>query len=255
MFAMTALRRIALTTVAAPLALALAACGSDEQAADGPPTGEPIAEVEAPEGTTWAETVTVTPEDGYRIGNPDAPLKLVEYASHTCPGCAAFSTAGAAELDEYVETGVVSYEIRNQVHNALDLTLAMLMRCGEPETFHPLANQVWANLESIMNRAQQNEAALNQAMQTQDNTRFQRIADAAGLLDFFAARGISRDQAMQCLADPALGEAILQRSAEQSEELDVTGTPTFFLNGSLVELSPGPTWPQVESALQNAGAR
>jgi protein-disulfide isomerase len=92
-------------------------------------------------------------------------------------------------------------------------------------------------------------------MQTQDNTRFQRIADAAGLLDFFAARGISRDQAMQCLADPALGEAILQRSAEQSEELDVTGTPTFFLNGSLVELSPGPTWPQVESALQNAGAR
>ena len=78
---MTPLRRIALTAVAAPLALALAACGSDEQAAEGPPTGEPIAHVAPPAGTSWAETATVTPEDGYRIGNPDAPLKLVEYAS------------------------------------------------------------------------------------------------------------------------------------------------------------------------------
>ena len=249
---MTPLRRIALTAVAAPLALALAACGSDEQAAEGPPTGEPIAHVAPPAGTSWAETATVTPEDGYRIGNPDAPLKLVEYASHTCPACAAFSTSGAAALDRYVETGVVSYEIRNQVHNALDLTLAMLARCGEPATFHPLANQVWANLPEVMNRAQQNEAALNQAMQAQDNTRFQRIADAAGLLDFFAARGISRDQAMQCLADPALGEAILERSSSQSEELDVTGTPTFFLNGRKLEETH---WEALEPILQNAGAR
>ena len=217
---MTPLRRIALTAVAAPLALALAACGSDEQAAEGPPTGEPIAHVAPPAGTSWAETATVTPEDGYRIGNPDAPLKLVEYASHTCPACAAFSTSGAAALDRYVETGVVSYEIRNQVHNALDLTLAMLARCGEPATFHPLANQVWANLPEVMNRAQQNEAALNQAM--------------------------------QCLADPALGEAILERSSSQSEELDVTGTPTFFLNGRKLEEN---NWEALEPILQNAGAR
>ncbi|MXP42635.1 thioredoxin domain-containing protein [Altererythrobacter soli] len=249
---MTALRRIALTAVAAPLALALAACGSDEQATEGAPKGEPIAAVPAPAGTSWVETAAVTPEDGYRIGNPDAPLKLVEYASHTCPACAAFSTSAVAELDEYVAKGVVSYEIRNQVHNALDLTLAMLMRCGAPETFHPLANQVWANLDQVMNTAQQNEAALNQAMQAQDATRFQKIADAAGLLDFFAARGISRDQAMQCLADPAKGEAILQRSQAQSEELEVTGTPTFFLNGSKLE---GSNWAEIEPILQNAGAR
>ena len=250
---MTALRRITLTALAGPLALALAACGSDEQGAAGdPPTGEPIAHIEAPDGANWAEIAAVTPEDGYRIGNPDAPLKLVEYASHTCPACANFSTTASADLDRYVETGVVSYEIRNQIHNALDLTIAMLVRCGEPATFHPLANQVWANLNEVMNQAQQNEAALNQAMQSQDNTRFQRIADAAGLLDFFAARGISRDQALQCLADPAKGEAILERSNTQSQELGVTGTPTFFLNGSRLQVS---NWADLEPALQAAGAR
>ena len=246
------LRRLAFAAVAAPLTLALAACGSDEQAAGGPPTGEPIAHVPAPQGSSWVETTTVTPEDGYMIGNPNAPLKLLEYASHTCPACANFSTTAVAELDEYVESGVVSYEIRNQVHNAIDLTLAMLVRCGDPATFHPLANQVWANLPAVMERAQQDPEALNQAMQAQNDARFQRIAEAAGLLEFFAARGISRDQAMQCLADPSAGEAILERSGTQSEELDVTGTPTFFLNGQKLEAT---SWTDLEPLLQNAGAR
>ena len=249
---MTPLRRIALTAVAAPLALALAACGSDEQAAEGPPTGEPIAHVAPPAGTSWAETATVTPEDGYRIGNPDAPLKLVEYASHTCPACAAFSTSGAAALDRYVETGVVSYEIRNQVHNALDLTLAMLARCGEPATFHPLANQAWGQFDSLMQTVQAGGAALDAAGQQPPATRLQAIGEAAGLLDFFAARGISRDQAMTCLADTDKAQQVAENSQTQSEELAITGTPTFFLNGNRVE---GTNWASVEAALQQAGAR
>ena len=246
---MPTIRRLAFIAIAAPLALALAACGSDEE---GPVTGEPIAPIAAPAGTSWVETAAVTPEGGVRIGNPEAPLKLVEYASHTCPACAAFSTTGAPELDEYVEKGIVSYEIRNQIHNPLDLTLAMLMRCGEPSAFHPLANQAWANLPEIMNRAQQDPAALNAAMQAPETARFQRIAETAGLLEFFAARGVSRDQAMQCLADVQQARQIAENSATQSEELDVTGTPTFFLNGRKLDST---SWAEVEAALQTAGAR
>jgi protein-disulfide isomerase len=90
-------------------------------------------------------------------------------------------------------------------------------------------------------------------MQGPPEQRFQTIAQAAGFLDFFAARGISRDQAMQCLADPAAGEAIANRSQTQSEELDVTGTPTFFLNGRKLDDVVG--WGELEPILQNAGAR
>ena len=60
-------------------------------------------------------------------------------------------------------------------------------------------------------------------------------ADAAGLLDFFAARGVSRDKATQCLGDTAKAESILNASNTQSEELGVTGTPTFFLNGAKLD--------------------
>src|SRR5690606_8956683 len=123
---MLSLRRTAPAFCAAPLVLALAACGSESETEAGLPTGEPIAAIPAPEGQSWTETAAVTPEGGYVVGNPDAPLKLVEYASHTCPACAAFSTDSAGNIDGYIASGVVSYEIRNQIHNAIDLTLAML---------------------------------------------------------------------------------------------------------------------------------
>lgn len=243
---MLSFHRIALAALAAPLALALAACGSDEEA---PVQGEPIAPIEAPPGQSWVETAAVTPEGGYRIGNPDAPLKLVEYASHSCGACAAFSQESAPKLDEYVAKGTVSYEIRNQVHDAMDLTIALLARCGSPEAFHPLANQAWGNFQQIMQGAQ---PALEAAARVPEAQRFQTIAETSGLLDFFAARGISRDQAMQCLADTEKAQQIVDASQTQSDELEITGTPTFILNGAKVE---GTNWASVEAALQAAGAR
>jgi protein-disulfide isomerase len=230
--------------------LALAACG--DSADDGAPSGEPVAPVAAPAGASWVETAVVTPEGGYRIGNPDAPIKLVEYASHTCSHCATFSQEGAPKLEEYVEKGVVSYELRNQIHDPIDLTIALLARCGTPQSFHPLANQAWQNFESLMTTVQANGAALQQAQSAPPAQRFQAIAEAAGLLDFFAARGISRDQALQCLADTAKAQQIAETSQTQSDELEITGTPTFILNGAKVE---GTNWVSVEAALQAAGAR
>ena len=246
---MSRLRQTLLAAAAAPLVLALAACGSDEDATT---SSEAIAPIAAPAGQSWVQTAAVTPEGGNVVGNPDAPIKLVEYASHTCPACAQFSQQSTGAIDKYIERGVVSYEIRNQVHNPIDLTLAMLVRCGDPTAFHPLANQVWANLPAVMERAQQDPAALQAAMQAPEAGRFQQIAQATGLLDFFAARGISRDQAMQCLANADQARQIAENSNTQSEELNVTGTPTFFLNGRMLTEN---AWPDIEAALQAAGAR
>ncbi|AKH42287.1 protein-disulfide isomerase [Altererythrobacter atlanticus] len=245
-------RRLLIASLALPLSLALAACGDTAEETAASPTGEPIAAIEAPEGQSWIEMNAETPEGGFRQGNPDAPIKLVEYASHTCSHCADFSADSAAAMEELISTGVVSYEIRNQIHDALDLTIAQLVRCSGPDAFHPLASQAWAALGDFANAAQQNQAQLQAAMQSQGDDRFVNIAAATGMLDFFAARGVSRDQARQCLNQPDEAREILTRSEEQSEELDVTGTPTFFINGSRIE---GTSWEVVEAALQQAGAR
>ncbi len=248
----TPLRRLVLAVAAGASLAALSACGSSDDKAASPATGDPIAAIPAPAGTNWAETAHVSPEDGYVLGNPDAPIKLVEYASHTCSHCAVFSNEAAEPIEKFVESGRVSYEIRNQIHDPIDLTIAVLARCGSPESFHPLAKQAWASFEEIVQNAQANGQQLNAAIQAPPAQRYQAIAQAAGLIDFFAARGISRDQAMQCLSDPARAEKIATNSQQQSDEMGVTGTPTFFVNGNRVD---GTNWASVETALQQAGAR
>ncbi len=248
---MTISRRIAFATLAAPLALGLAACGDS---AEGELTSsEPIEHIAAPDGQAWTDMVQVTDADGYLMGNPDAPIKLIEYGSLTCGACANFAQTGADALKEdYVSTGVVSFELRNQVHNAFDLTLAALVRCSAPESFHPLADQVWKNFNDVMGQMQGAQAQLANLSDVPDEQRFVAIADAAGFLDFFAARGISRDQAAACLADTEEVMAIGDRSEQQSEELGVNATPTFILNGRVLEER---SWEDLESVLQTAGAR
>jgi protein-disulfide isomerase len=189
------------------------------------------------------------------VGNPDAPIKLVEYASHTCPHCADFAAEAATPLrDKYVAGGVVSYEIRNQIHEPFDLTIAMLARCNGPASFQPMAEQVWANLDTIVQRIKAGGKALDAAGKAPEAQRWREIAKASGLIDFFAAHGLPAAKANQCLTDPA-AKAIFDRSEQQSDQLNVSGTPTFFINGRLVELSNDPVWPQIEAALHNAGAR
>ncbi|MEL6877665.1 MAG: thioredoxin domain-containing protein [Pseudomonadota bacterium] len=249
---MTLSRRFLAAGFAAPLALALAACnGSDDP--EGALSGEPIAAIPAPDGQAWTDIVTVTDEDGYKVGNPEAPLKLVEYASHTCGACANFAATGVAPLKEkYVSTGVVSFELRNLVRDPIDLTIAAMVRCGQKENMIPLSDQAWGALNDIIGNVQSNNAAYQAAGEMPVDQRFIGIAEAAGLIDFFSARGLSADQARTCLADGAKIESIATTSQTQSEELNLTGTPTFILNGAKVDAIG---WDQLEPALQRAGAR
>ena len=238
--------------LAAGLSLALAACGSKDDPAE-PPKAEAIAPIAPPAGQKWADIAAETEMGGIVIGNPNAPVKLVEYASHTCPHCAEFSAEAARPLhDKYVASGVVSYELRNQIHDPVDLTIALLARCNGPASFQPLAEQAWADLLQIVQTSRANADALKAAGAGPEAQRYQGIAKAAGLIDFFAARGVPAEKAMQCLADTSKASAIFDSSNKQSDELDVTGTPTFFLNGRNIGTH---TWQTLEPVLQNAGAR
>jgi len=232
--------------------LMLAACGGE--AASDTASSEPLPIVAPPAGTTWSQKVATTEKGGYLVGNPDAPLKLVEYGSLTCPACARFAEEGMKPLmEQYVNSGRVSFEFRSFViHGPLDLALTRLIGCTAPEAAIPLADQIWANLGSIQQRAFANESALADLNQFPENERFVRFGEVTGLYDFFAARGISADQARACLADFASLEKISKVSEAYGTEDKINSTPTFVLNGSKVE---GSTWADLEPRLQRAGAR
>ncbi|MEM7703018.1 MAG: thioredoxin domain-containing protein [Pseudomonadota bacterium] len=245
------IRRFSLAiALAAPLALAACSSGDD---VEGGVSGEPIAAIPAPEGTTWLTTVTPT-EDGLGTitGNPDAPLKVAEYASHTCGACANFAVNGKPGLKEYIETGVVSFEQREVFLNTFDVVIASLATCGPVERTQILSDEVWTNLQPVMQGLQANQQGVQAAAQLPMDQRFVRLGEVTGLIDFFAARGLSADQARTCLADVEKIEALEKGSSEKAIEVDVLGTPTFTLNGRKVEASQ---WGQLEPILQNAGAR
>ena len=250
---MFSVRRIALATFAAPLALGLAACG-ETAVEEGAVDGEPVAEVPAPDGQQWADVTTVTELQGHMIGNPDAPIKLLEYGSLTCGTCANFTQTGFEQLrSEYINSGRVSFELRPLVLNPLDLVMVSLARCSADEAVVPLSEQVWMNFQDVMGGAQQAGEAFEQAIGLPEEQRYVAAAEATGVLDFFAARGLSRDQARACLQDVDKVKAIAERSAKQGEEFKVTGTPTFFVNGN--KLADVYSWEGLEPVLQRAGAR
>lgn len=246
------IRSFALAAAALPLALALSACGDKEPGAT--PTGEAAAKVAPPSGKAWTDVVAKTEEGGYRMGNPDAPIKLVEYGALSCSHCADFSKAsGEALRNEYVASGRVSYELRPFMLNAFDVPATLLATCGATEAVLPLSEQFWAWQPQLFSNLQSaGDAKLQQAASLPPAQRMQAIAQIAGMTDFFAARGISRDQGAACLADTAKADALAKQTETASTKYQVSGTPTFFINGESVGTSD---WETLEPKLKAAGAR
>lgn len=244
------LHRMVFATLAAPLVLGLAACADEATTTN----GEPVAEVAAPDGTTWSQTVTRTEEGGWLIGNPDAAIKLVEYGSLTCPTCARFAEEGSRPLQEsYVDSGRVSFELRSApIHGVVDLILTRMLECAPPTAVLPLADQVWANLGPLQQVYVPQTDAINQALTLPEDQRFVAASQAAGFPEFFAARGISNEQGQACLADAAAVTQLAETTQAAMEADAITGTPTFFLNGARIDAI---SWAEVEGALQRAGAR
>lgn len=251
---MIALRSLAFATLAAPLALGLAACGSKDDAAPGAaPTGEAVAAVPAPAGQMWSDVVSATADGGMRMGNPNAPLKLVEYGSLSCPHCAKLANDGMKTLvDKYVNSGKVSYEFRSfPIHGIIDVPLTVMVRCADPAAFFPLVEQIYSDQQALMTRAEAANAQAQAASQLPPAQRFVALADAFGLTDWFAARGLAKDQAHSCLADTTAAEKVAKEGQKWSED-GVNQTPTLVLNGTTLEAAE---WKELEPILQNAGAR
>ncbi|WP_404335397.1 thioredoxin domain-containing protein [Sphingomonas sp. MMS12-HWE2-04] len=210
----------------------------------------------APASTNWLATVVITPEGGYRQGNPNAPVKLVEYGSRTCPTCGKFAADGVAPLRQYVAAGKVSYEYRDYlIHGAPDFALALLNQCMPTPRFFSMLDAIYANQAAFaakLTQLEKTNAAQIEAWQKlpppQMATRF---AEGMGMLAFAKAHGIPETRARQCLADPALIKRVAKTNADAVNVHGVEGTPSFFVNGRRVRAY---TWDRLQPELWAAGA-
>jgi protein-disulfide isomerase len=234
-----------------PLLLAAACSGEGGNTT----SAAPVAAVTAPAGQTWTETVAKTPEGGYRMGNPDAPIKLVEYGSRTCPTCGAFGRDAMQPLAAtYVASGKVSYEFRDYlVHGAPDLAAALLGQCGGPAPFFPILEQMYQIQNDYLDKLQATPPALQQQLQAMPPAQqLAALAQQMALIDFVKQRGVPEAKARACLADSAQIDLLTKQTQDATASGTVTGTPTFLLNGKRLDNTV--SWTQVEQALKAAGA-
>lgn len=246
--------KVKLTATAATLALLLAGCGDKQaggnDAATAAATTAPA--VPAPNGGDWTQVVSKTEGGGFVMGNPAAAVKLIEYGSLTCPHCADFSEHGAPKLiDTYVKTGKVSYEFRNFVRDPIDLTAALLTRCGGPTPYFKLTDQIYAAQADWIGKLQQMTPAEQQQLQGLQPTQVTGvIADKAGLLQFVRVRGVPSEKAQACLADQAEIQKLVAMNQVATQDFNLQGTPTFVINGKTVDNAAN--WDTLEPRLRDA---
>lgn len=199
----------------------------------------------------WSRTVVATSEGGFRMGNPAARVKLVEYGSLACPHCRHFAETGYKPLvQRYVRTGRVSYEFRNLVINAPDISISLLARCAGTAGFFPMSEVVYATQPQWMQKV----SALTDAQKAEmgkmsDAQRITRLAIVGGFPQIAARFGVAPARARQCLANPA-GLKRLLAMAEAANKMGVEHTPTFFVNGKVTDAS---TWEELEPLIRQAG--
>jgi protein-disulfide isomerase len=232
------------------LALLLTGCGDSGNGGKSGNSAAPAAVIPPPPGGDWTQTVVETPEGGFRMGNPNAPVKLVEYASVTCPHCADFSEQATGPLTQLVKNGQVSWEFRHFLMFPTDPGLSLLTRCQGPGSFFALTEQLYADQPNWSAKVQSlPQAELQRLQALSPEQQMSAIVKTAGLDQFFRQRGMPQAKIDSCLSDEqAIQKLAALTSLAQKE--GVQGTPTFFINGSIVQGASD--WRTLEPAIRSA---
>ena len=163
---------------------------------------EAEAEAEAP---LFAEMV---------LGNPDAAVEVIEYASFTCPHCASFHENQFKLLQtNYIDTGKIRFVYREVYFDRPGLWASMIARCaGTEEFFFAFAELLYAEQRAWL--ASGDPAGIIADLR--------RLAKTAGMDD--AALDA-------CLSDAAKAEALFNWYQENAERDGINSTPSFLIDG------------------------
>ena len=201
--------------------------------------------------TDWTRIVVKTAAGGYRMGNAKAKVTLVEYGSMTCPHCRAFDDEGGdALLRNYVKTGKVSYEFRNYVRDSYDVSAALIARCNGAKSFFSLTRALFKDQPKWIEKAQATPAdRLEKMKDLPTNRLFLEAAKLAGLPQWAAARGVPAAKSGQCLTNEKEIEGLVAMNKAATDQYpNFPGTPTFILNGKMLEQAG--TWGALEPKLR-----
>lgn len=216
---------------------------------------KPVKKGVAAAAAGWENRISLSAE-GYPLwGNPNAPVKLIEFISYTCPLCADFSVKSSEDLSKgLVRAGKVSVELRPFVRNVIDVIPSMLVMCSPKARAFNLSKSILATQRQWFKEPadptyQERWAALegnNPALRKQ-------VAKDMNLYALALGPGTTRAQIDTCLADEQLSQRLLKATDDAVNVTRVEGTPSFVINGKLQAVYGwAPLKPLLETAVAAA---
>jgi protein-disulfide isomerase len=174
--------------------------------------------VQAPPPAADADTsvLKLTPDDRI-LGNKDAPVTIIEYASLTCPHCMHFATEVLPALKKkWIDTGKVKLVMRDYPLDGLALKAAEIARCAPRDKFYPFIDTLFQTQEKW-------------ATAKDPQAELQRLALMGGM---------SKKQFDDCVADKKVENDVVNSRLVATQKLNVNATPTFFINGTKFDGDP-----------------
>ena len=146
------------------------------------------------------------------LGNAQAPVTIIEYGSLTCSNCIQFHTQVYPQVRKhFIDTGTVRFIYRHFPTSGAAVEAARAADCAG-DKYYPMVDALFATVAD-WSMAENRDAIFKEQA---------------------ASFGLDTEQFHACISDNNLLDEILSQQIVAKKELDVTGTPTFFINGKIV---------------------
>ena len=165
---------------------------------------------------SYGETLLDLLEDDFVIGDESAPITIIEYASLSCSHCADFHTNTLETLkEEYIDSGKVRFVFRDFPFNYPALLGSMVLRCIPEDVRYDYMNALF--------QLQTNWVDKESTKTTQE------------LFKIMQSGGMTKEEFDTCITNVDLENKILQGVIGAQSEFNIQSTPSFLVNGILVE--------------------
>jgi protein-disulfide isomerase len=162
-------------------------------------------------------------KDDRTMGDPKAPVVFLEYAAPTCPHCAHFAITAMPEIKKkYIDTGKVFYIFRNFPLQATDGAVEGLARCLPADKYFSFLDLMFRN------QSKWDPDSLNPPPDV-----------GAALIQMARIVGMSPEKAKQCMEDRQTQDRVNQVAQDGELKYQIRATPTFIINGEVVQIPLG----------------
>lgn len=149
-----------------------------------------------------------------RLGDPEAPVTVIEYASFTCPHCATFHQGPYRQLKaDFIDTGKINFIYREVYFDRFGLWASLMARCVGPDKFFGITDLLYAS-QSTWSRAGGGDPAM--------------IADELRKIGRLA--GMETDTINACLQDEDQIRKMVAWFQTKTGEHNISSTPSFVIN-------------------------